>query len=203
MPAQHRELAGNGDGGDLMTPPRPDAHEEGVQRPGRLGRRPGGLDQHGAGMAAADLADAAVLGSAEPRLAHPRVQAEIAHQLLRAGEAADVADRRHEPGGYREIDAGDRDQALDRCIVERALGDLLVKHAEVLAQPVQLAHVALDRGPLVIRQRLAGEPGATEAPEQIGVRTARDQMRVQDRMHLVLDPRAMADHLVAPRHQPA
>jgi len=27
-------------------------------------------------------------------------------------------------------------------------------------------------------------------------------MRVQDRVHLVLDPRAVPDHLVAPRHEP-
>ena len=104
VPAQHCKLAGNGDGSNLMTPPRPNTHEEGVQRPGCLGRRPSGLDQHGAGVAAADLADAAMVGGAETRLAHARVQSEIAHQLLRAGEAADVADRRHQPGGYREID---------------------------------------------------------------------------------------------------
>jgi len=148
---QYRELAGNGDGGNLMTPPRPNPYEKGVQRPGRLGRRPGGLDQHGAGMAAADLADAAVVGGTEPRLMHARVQAEIAHQLLRAGEAADIADRRHKPGGYREIDAGDRDQPLDRCIVQRALGNLLIKHPEVVTQPVQFAKMAFNRGPLVVR----------------------------------------------------
>ena len=34
------------------------------------------------------------------------------------------------PGGDREIDAGDRHQPLDRCIVERALGDLPVEHAQ-------------------------------------------------------------------------
>jgi hypothetical protein len=63
--------------------------------------------------------------------------------------------------------------------------------------------MAFDRGPLVIRYRLAGEPSTTEAPEQVRMRAARDQMGIEDRMHLILDPRAMADHLVAPRHQSA
>jgi hypothetical protein len=54
------------DGSNLMTPPRPNTHEEGVQRPGCLGRRPSGLDQHGAGVAAADLADAAMVGAPRP-----------------------------------------------------------------------------------------------------------------------------------------
>jgi hypothetical protein len=35
------------------------------------------------------------------------------------------------------------------------------------------------------------------------MRALRDQVRVQDRMHLILKPRAMPHDLVAPRHQPA
>ena len=83
MPAQNGQLARHGNGGDLVAAPGADADEEGMQRPRRLGCRPGRFDQHGAGMAAADLADPAVVGSAEPRLADPRVQAEVADQLLR------------------------------------------------------------------------------------------------------------------------
>ena len=60
-------------GGDLMAAPGADAHEEGVQRPRRLGRRPRRLDQHGARVTAADLADAPVMGRAHARLPNPWV----------------------------------------------------------------------------------------------------------------------------------
>ena len=36
-----------------------------------------------------------------------------------------------------------------------ACADLAVEHVEVLAQPVELAQVPLDRGPLVVRQDLS------------------------------------------------
>jgi hypothetical protein len=50
-----------------MAPFGPDAHEEGMQRAGRLGRRPGRLDQHRARMAASNLADAAMMGRTQAR----------------------------------------------------------------------------------------------------------------------------------------
>jgi len=102
-----------------MAAPGPDPDEEGVQRSGRLGGRPGGLDQHRPGVTAPDFADPPVMGSTEARLADARVEPEVAHQLLWALEPADVADRRHQPGRHRQIDAGDREQASDRGIVQR------------------------------------------------------------------------------------
>ena len=84
MPAEHAELASHGHRGDLMAAPGADAHEKSMQWTGRLGRCPGRLDQHGARVTAADLADATVMGGSQSRLPHPRVQPEIAHQLLRA-----------------------------------------------------------------------------------------------------------------------
>jgi hypothetical protein len=80
-----------------------------MQRAGRLGRCPRCLDQHGARVTAADLADATVMGGSQSRLAHPRVQPEIADQLLRAVEPADVADRRHDAGGDDQIHAHSSD----------------------------------------------------------------------------------------------
>ena len=68
MPAENRKLASDGYGCDLMAPLGPDAHEEGMQRAGRLGRRPGRLDQHRARMAASNLADAAMMGRTQARL---------------------------------------------------------------------------------------------------------------------------------------
>ena len=107
MPAEHSELASYGDRSDLMAASGADAHQKGMQRTGRLGRRPGRLDQHGACVTAADLADATVMGGSQPRLPDPGVQSEMAHQLLRAVEPADIADRRHDPSA-RQIYAGDR-----------------------------------------------------------------------------------------------
>jgi hypothetical protein len=50
---------------------------------------------------------------------------------------------------------------------------------------------------------LSGQPRPAAGVEKIGMRALRDQVRVQDRMHLILEPRAMPHDLVAPRHQPA
>jgi hypothetical protein len=46
----------------------------------------------------------------------------------------------------------------------------------------------LDRRHLVGRQRLAGEPLAAATVEQISMRAARYQVRVQDCVDLVFDP---------------
>jgi len=62
--------------------------------------------------------------------------------------------------------------------------------------------VPVDGGGLVIGDDLLGQPDPAEPPEQLGMRAWRDKMRVRDRVHLVLDPRAVPDHLVAPCHKP-
>jgi hypothetical protein len=62
--------------------------------------------------------------------------------------------------------------------------------------------VPFDGSRLVIGDDLSGEPDPAQPPEQLGMRAGRDQMGMQDRVHLVLDPRAVPDYLVAARHQP-
>ncbi|WP_287181700.1 hypothetical protein [Mesorhizobium sp.] len=61
----------------------------------------------------------------------------------------------------------------------------------------------LDRKPIIVGHWLARQPGAAADVEQIGVRTLRDQVRMQDRMLLILDPGPMPHDLIAPRGQPA
>ncbi len=56
---------------------------------------------------------------------------------------------------------------------------------------------------LVLGHGLAQQPGTPDPAEQIGMGVARDKVCVQDRVDLVLDTRAMPDHLVAAGHQPA
>jgi hypothetical protein len=62
--------------------------------------------RHGARVATAALADAAMLRQSKTRLAHPRIEPDIAHELLRRGETADVANRRDEACGHDDVDAG-------------------------------------------------------------------------------------------------
>ena len=149
---------------DLVAAAGADADEEGVQWPRGLRRRPGGLHQHRPGVAAPDLADPPVMGGAETRLTHARIETEVAHQLLGVLEAVDVADRRHEPRRDGEIDAGDRHRPLDRHIVQRALRNLAVEQVEVLCETIKLADVPLDRGTLVVGQGA----GATATSDRAG-----------------------------------
>ncbi|KJS39426.1 MAG: hypothetical protein VR74_02270 [Hyphomonas sp. BRH_c22] len=65
-----------------MTAARSDSDEKGSQWSGGFGRGPGRLNQHRPGMAAASLADPAMMGRPEAGLANPRVEPEIAHQFL-------------------------------------------------------------------------------------------------------------------------
>ena len=109
MPAQDGELARHRDCRDLMAATGADTQEECAQWTWRLGRGPSCLDQHGPGMRTPALADTTMLSQAETGLPHPRVQPDIADQVLRAGKAAHIADCRDETGGNDEIDTGDRE----------------------------------------------------------------------------------------------
>src|SRR5918996_4234511 len=91
-----------------------------------------------------------MLGQAEPRLPDPRIEAEVADQLLRSREATDVADRGDQPRGDREIHPGDREQTPYRRIVDGGFCDLAIEHGEVLAEPVELAQMPGDRCTLII-----------------------------------------------------
>ena len=142
MPAEHRQLASHGDGGDLVATAGANAQEERPQRSRRLGRRPGRLDQQGPGMGASPLADAAILGEPKPGLVNPRIEPDVAHQLLRAVEAMDITDRGNQPGGDGEVDAGDRQKPSDRRIITDGLGNLAVEPLQVLAQAIKFAQVA-------------------------------------------------------------
>ncbi|MER9714117.1 hypothetical protein NKJ13_28475 [Mesorhizobium sp. M0174] len=61
-----------------------------------------------------------------------------------------------------------------------------VEGRQVLGKPIEFAHMPLDREPLIVGHWRARQPGAPADVEQIGVRTLRDQVRMQDRMHLIL-----------------
>jgi len=127
-----------------------DADEEGMQRSSCLGCCPGRFDQHGPGMAATDLADTPVMSGTQTRLPDPWVQAKVTHEFAGALEPADVADRRHDPGGDREVDACDRYQPLDRQIIEGALGNLAIEDVEIFSKPVEFTDVPVDGAAFVV-----------------------------------------------------
>ena len=148
-----------------------------------------------AGVRTPTFADTAMLGGPEAGLSYARVQADIADQLLRIGETADVTDRRDQAGSNNQVDAGDREQLLHCRITDGRLRDLSPENRQILAQPIEFAQVSFDRGALVIGDDLSCQPDPSQSPEQFGMRAWRDQIGMQDRVHFVLDPRAVPDNL--------
>jgi hypothetical protein len=144
-----------------------------------------------------------VVGRPRPGLPHTWVQPEIADQLLRSLEARDVADRRLERERYDHVNAWDRHQARDALVRQRRACEIALDHLEVLAEPIELAQVPLDRKPLILRHDLLGKPRPPSRPAQILMRAGRDQVRVQDRLNDVLQAGALAYDLVATRDLPA
>jgi len=112
-PAQHRELAGGRDHGDLHPAAGPHAFKEGAQRTRGLDRHPSGLDQHPARVGATLLGDPPVAGGLAARLLDARVDPEIGHQLLGPPEPAKVPDRCHDRQRDGGVDAGNGHQPLD------------------------------------------------------------------------------------------
>ena len=152
-------------------------------------------------MAATVFADAPMLSEPKPRLSHPRIEAEITHKLLRRGKASDVADRGDEACRHRDIYACNGQKPFYRWVFETTLSNLAIKELNILGKSIEFAEVSVDRLDLIGRKNLAPQPGSTETAEKIGMRATRHEMRMQDRMDLVLDPRAMTDDLVATRYK--
>lgn len=80
-----------------------------------------------------------------------------------------------------------------------------VDDPQLLAVEVELAQQRPDRLELVLGQVLGGQPRPALVTEQVGGRAARDEVAVQDRLHLVLQPGPLphdvraADDLAAQR----
>jgi hypothetical protein len=159
VPAQGGELAGGGHHGDLHAAAGADAFVEGTQRPGGLGRGPGGLHQHAAGMGAALGGDPAVLGWLAG-VAHPRVETQIADQPLRGGEPTKVPDRGHDRQGHGGIHARDGQQPADLGAFQADPAEFGVDDPQLLAVEVELAQ----QPPRPPGARLGGGPGWPARP---------------------------------------
>ena len=77
--------------------------------------------------------------------------------------------------------------------------ELGVDEPQLLGVEVQLTQQRRDGLALVGGQLLLGQPAPPLVPEQVGRRAARDQVAMQDRLDLVLQPGALADDVRAPR----
>ena len=127
-----------------------------------------------------------------------RVQAEVADELVRRAEAGEVADGGGDRDRDRDVDAGDRHQSPGRLAAQRDARELGVDQPQLLAVEVQLAQQRPDGPALVGGQLLLGQPAPTLDPEHIGGRAARHEVAMQDRLDLVLQPRALAHQMRAP-----
>ena len=201
-PAQARELAGGRDDRDLHPPTRADALEERAQRTRGLDRDPRGLDQHPASVRASLLGDPPMRRGLTAGLLDPRVQTEIRHELLGLAEAAEVPDRGDDRQRDRRVNARDRHQPLHLAAAQRDPAELGVDDPQLLRVEVELAQQRSDGELLIGRQRLASQPHATLDPEQVRRRATRDQVAMQDRLHLILQPRALPDDVRPARDLP-
>ena len=103
-------------------------------------------------------------------LAHARVEAEVADELARRGEAADVADRGHERRRGLHVDARDGHQPQDLRPGERLLGDLAIERGDLGVEEVDLAQAAVECQPLVDGQLQPRQPAPARLAERVGDR---------------------------------
>jgi len=154
-------------------------------------------------VGSAVLGDPAVRRGRTAGLADPGVQTEIGDQLLGATKAPEVADCCDERECDGRVDARDRHQSLDLVALERDASQRGVDDPQLLPLEVELAQQRLDRLALITRKILLGQPGPALDPEQVRERAARDQVAMQDRLHLVLQPGALAHDMRPPGDLPA
>ena len=141
-------------------------------------------------------------GGAAAGLADARVEAEVADQLARRGEAADVADRGHEGRRRLHVDAGDGHQPQQLRPGERLLGDLAIERGDLGVEEVDLAQTAIEGQPLVDRQLQPGQPAAAALAERVGNRRPLAQVAGEHAMRLVLRPCAGTHQPLTPVGQP-
>jgi len=132
-----------------------------------------------------------------------RVQPEVADQLLRAGKTLDVTDRRHDADGHHHVDPRDRHEPLRMLVRQGAPRQVPLDHAQIFSEPIVFPRVSLDRVALVRGEDLRREPCSALWTEEVRCRAGRNQMRMQDGLHDVLQTRALAHQLVSSGDLPA
>lgn len=123
-----------------------------------------------------------MIGRAFTGLPHARIEAKIGGKPLWIAEAPNVADCRGNARSHGDVEAGQRHQAADCRILEGMYGDIRLDHRQRLVDLVNQAEVALDGGALIGRQYLPRQPFAPADPDEVPMRTRRDQVGVEDRL---------------------
>jgi hypothetical protein len=170
VPGDHGELARDRDGGDVAAAVGGDPLVEGAQGPRCAAGMPGRLDEHVPRLTRALLADPAVPGRLGAGLADARVEAEVADQLPRAGEAADVADRGEQRRGGDEVHAGQRQQPPHLGRAQHLFGERPLDQGDLAVEERDLAQAGRDRLLLVGGQLLRAQPAPTADAEEIAHR---------------------------------
>src|SRR6266540_7116348 len=145
VPGDHGELAGDGDGGDVAAAAGGDPFVEGAQRSGRARGVPGRFDQHVPGLAGPLLGDPPVPGRLGARLAHARVEAEIADQVTRGREATDLTDRGDQRRGGDEVHPGQSQQPPHLPRGEHLPGERTLDQRDLGVEERDLAQADRDR----------------------------------------------------------
>lgn len=86
---------------------------------------------------------------------HARVQPEIGHEPIRAGEPRHRSDRGDQPDRDHHVDARDRHQSRDVRVGASLAGEFTLDDFQILAQPVMLAQVPSNSVGLVGREWLS------------------------------------------------
>ena len=138
-----------------------------------------------------------VLGCALTGLADLTIQAQVADELARAREAADVTDGREERRGDDHVDAGHGHQAFDVWPLQRVERDQPLDLGDLCVQKADLPQTGVDGLALLDGKSLFGQPPPALDAEQIAGWRAPLQPAHQDGVNLVLDTRPGDDELVA------
>jgi hypothetical protein len=117
------------------------------------------------------------------RLMYRGVQAQVADQLLRAGEAADVADGRKDAECDDRIDACDGHQATNVRLVQRSLSEIPVDDCQLAGEVVEFVVMPQRYAHLVRGKRQRLQPCAALLAVDAS-RLSRYQVSVEDRLDL-------------------
>ena len=114
----------------------------------------------------------------------------------------EVADRSYDRQCDSGIHAGDGHQPTHLGTGQGFSAELPIDGAKFLTEEIKLTQQPGHGLPLIGGQVLCGQPRPAFVAEQVCRRAARDQVAVQHRLDLVLDPGPLADQVGAAHHQP-
>ena len=194
MPHERGKLSGRCNGSDLLTFLCLDPLEERAKWAGSGSDGPYGFDQHGPSMASALLCDAPMERGMIARLAYARIETEVADELLRRGEARNVAHRRENACRHDRIHATDRHQSTNIRILHGLCGHCALDGGQLGGQSVVLEQMSGNDPFLVFRQRRLLKPCTSSLGKQLAF-VPRDQISVQYRLHMILESRELPDKL--------